>query len=103
MRTISKDKYGVAKQLTKGDKSMFYGFVARGSRKQCYKYIIKLAEDAQAKAWDRDVQLSLHVFPKSDYAFLHVYTYKEEYEVESRIEYQIGFYKEDEKKETKKK
>ena len=103
MRTISKGKYGVVKQLTKGDKSMFCGFIARGSRKQCYKYIIKLAEEARVKAWDRDVQLSLHIFPKSGYAFLHVCTYKGVYEVESRIGYQIVLYKEDEKKETKRK
>ena len=103
MRTISKGKYGVIKQLTKGDESMSCGFVARGSRKQCYKYIIKLAEEAQVKAWDRDVQLSLHVFPKSDYAFLHVYTYKEEYEVDSRIEYQIVLYTDNGKKEAKQK
>ena len=103
MRTISKGKYGVIKQLTKGNESMFCGFIARGSRKQCYKYIIKLAEHAKAKAWDRDVQLSLHVFPKTNIAFLDVYTYKEGYEVESRIEYQIVLYKDDEKKETKQK
>ena len=103
MRTISKGEYGIIKQLTKGDKSMFCGFIARGSRKQCYKYIIKLAEDALVKEWDRDVQLSLHVFPKSVYAFLHVYKYKGEYEVESRIDYQIVLYKDDEKKETKQK
>lgn len=103
MRTISKGKYGVIKQLTKGDKSMFCGFVARGSRKQCYKYIIKLAKDAQAMTWYRDVQLSLHVFPRSNYAFLHVYTYKEEYEVENRIEYQIVLYTDDGKKEAKQK
>lgn len=103
MRTISKGKYGVVKQLTKGNKSMFCSFVARGSRKQCYKYIIKLAKDEQVKAWDRDVQISLHVFPKSVTAFLNVITYKEEYEVESRIEYLIVLYKDDEKKETKQK
>ena len=103
MRTISKGKYGVIKQLTKGDKSMFCGFVARGSRKQCYKYIIKLAEDAQAKAWDRDVQLSLHVFPKSTSAFFHMIKYKGSIEEESRIEYLIERYEDNEKKETKQK
>lgn len=103
MRTISKGNYGVVKQLTKDDKSMFCGFVARGSRKQCYKYIIKLAKDAQVMAWDKDVQLSLHVFPKSNSAFFHVLTYKEVFEVESRIEYQIVLYKDDERKETKQK
>ena len=103
MKTISKGRYGVTQNLIKNGIIMCSGFVARGSRKQCYKYIIKLAEDAQAKTWDRDVQLSLHVFPKSDYAFLHVYTYKEEYEVESRIEYQIVLYTDDGKKEAKQK
>lgn len=103
MRTISKGKYGVVKQLTKGDKSMFCGFVARGSRKQCYKYIIKLAKDTQAKAWNEDVQISLHVFPKSVNAFLHILTYKERFEEESRIEYQIVLYKDDGKKEAKQK
>ena len=103
MRTISKGKYGVVKQLTKGDKSMFCGFVARGSRKQCYKYIIKLAKDAQKIAWDRDIQLSLHVFPKSNYAFLNVYAYKGAYKVESKIEYQIVRDTGNEKKETKQK
>lgn len=103
MKTISKGKYGVIIKLTREGKSMFYGFVARGSRKQCYKYIIKLAKDTQAKAWDEDVQISLHVFPKSDNAFLHILTYKERFEEESRIEYQIVLYTDDEKKETKQK
>ena len=103
MKTISKGKYGVIKKLTKEGKSMFCDFVARGSRKQCYKFIIKLAKDAQKMAWNKDVQLSLHVFPKSNNAFFHVLTYKEGFEVGNRIEYQIVLYKDNEKKETKQK
>ena len=103
MRTISKGEYGVIKHHTKGSLSICCGFVARGSKKQCYKYIIKLAKDAQKMAWDRDIQLSLHVFPKSNYAFLNVYAYKGPYKVESKIEYQIVRDTGNEKKETKQK
>lgn len=103
MKTISKGKYGVTQQLTKNGIIMCCGFVARGSKKQCYEYIIKLAKDARLIDRDEDVQLSLHVFPKSTSAFFHILKYKEIYEVDCRIEYQIERYKDNEKKETKQK
>ena len=103
MKTISKGRYGVTQQLTKDGIIMCCGFVARGSRKQCYKYIIKLANDARLTDWDEDVQLSLHVFPKSASAFFHVLKYKENSEVKSRIEYLIERYTDDGKKEAKQK
>lgn len=103
MKTISKGRYGVTQQLSKDGIIMCCGFVARGSKKQCYKYIIKLAKDARLTDWDKDVQLSLHLFPKSASAFFHILKYKGIYEVESRIKYQIKRYTDDEKKETKQK
>ena len=103
MKTISKGRYGVTQQLTKDGIVMCCGFVARGSKKQCYEYIIKLAKDARLTDWDEEVQLSLHVFPKSTSAFFHILKYKGNYEVDSRIEYQIERYEDNEKKETKQK
>lgn len=103
MKTISKGRYGVTQQLTKDGIIMCCGFVARGSKKQCYEYIIKLAKDARLTDWDEEVQLSLHLFQKSTSAYFHILKYKGNYEVDSRIEYQIERYKDNEKKETKQK
>lgn len=101
MRTISKGRFAVVKRLTQKGISLNGGFVARGSKKQCCKYIIKLAEEARAKVWEQEVQISLHVFPKTDNAFFSVITYDENYNEIRRIEYLITIFEDNEKKETK--
>lgn len=93
MKTISKGRFGVIKQV-KTKEGTYSSYIARGSREECMLYIIDFAKDSFKLGWSTDVQLSLDVFPKTMSAYLSIIKYNRYNKVSLRIEYIISKYTE---------
>lgn len=99
MKTISKGRFGVLKQV-KTKEATYLSFIARGSREECMLYIIDFAKNAFKLGWSSDVQLSLHIFPKTINAFFDIIKYNRILTESLRIEYKISKYTNYETKKT---
>lgn len=93
MKTISKDRFGVIKEV-KTKEGSYCSYIARGRRKECMLYIIDFAKDAFKLGWSADVQLSLHVFPNHVSAYFSIIKYNRNEKVSLRIDYKISKYTE---------
>lgn len=94
MKIISKGCYGVCK-LIEIDKGVCKVWIARGTKTECLRYVIELANDSHKLGWCSDVQLSLHVFPLNQDACFNIIKYdKTGLKQILRIEYHIARYKE---------
>lgn len=93
MKTISKGRFGVIKEV-KTKEGSYYSYIARGSREECMLYIIDFAKDAFKLGWSADVQLSLDVFPNHVSAYFSIIKYNRNEKVSLRIDYKISKYTE---------
>lgn len=93
MKTISKGRFCVIKGV-KTKESMYYRYIARGSREECMLYIIDFAKNAFKLGWSADVHLSLQVFPNHVNAFFSIIKYKQFITESLRIDYKISKYTE---------
>lgn len=91
MKTISKGRFCVIKAV-KTKEGIYYKCIARGSREECMLYIIDFAKNAFKLGWSTDVQLSLHIFPKTISAFFDIIKYNRILTESLRIEYKISRY-----------
>lgn len=94
MKTISKGDFGVYK-VYMVNKRACKVWLARGTKTECISYIIELANNSCKLSWCTDVQLSLHVFPRNNYASFYIIKYENKSLREKlRIEYIIARYEE---------
>lgn len=93
MKTISKGRFGIIKQV-KTKEGTFYNYIARGSREECMLYLIDFAKNTFKLYCTTDVQLSLNVFPNTLSAYFSIIKYNRYKKVSLTIEYEISKYTE---------